>query len=63
MFEIVGWTDDGRTPEHGYTISSPMSLWLRLAKKEIFSDHFCTQYWLASNYTVNNATCAMINLV
>ena len=25
MFEIVdGWTDDdGRTPEHGYTISSP----------------------------------------
>ena len=21
--------DDGRTPEHGYTISSPMSLWLR----------------------------------
>ena len=24
MFEIVnGRTDDGRTPEHGYTISSP----------------------------------------
>ena len=21
--------DDGRTPEHGYTISSPVSLWLR----------------------------------
>ena len=26
IFEIV---DDGRTPEHGYTISSPMSLRLR----------------------------------
>ena len=26
IFEIV---EDGRTPEHGYTISSPMSLWLR----------------------------------
>ena len=25
------WTTtyDGRTPDHGYTISSPMSLWLR----------------------------------
>ena len=31
IFEIVddGRTDDGRTPEHGYTISSPMSLRLR----------------------------------
>ena len=28
MFEIV----DGRTPEHGYPISSPMSLRLRWAK-------------------------------
>ena len=27
MFEIVdGRTDNGRTPDHGYTISSPMSL-------------------------------------
>ena len=30
MFEIVD--DDGRTPDHGYTISSPTSLRLRLAK-------------------------------
>ena len=22
-------TDDGRTPDHGYTVSSPMSHWLR----------------------------------
>ena len=29
MFEIV----DGRTPDHGYTISSPMSLRLRWANK------------------------------
>ena len=33
IFEIVDddgrRTDDGRTPEHGYTISSPMSLRLR----------------------------------
>ena len=36
MFEIVNdddgrWatTDDGRTPDHEYPISSPMSLWLR----------------------------------
>ena len=31
IFEIVddGRTDDGRTPEHGYTISSPVSLRLR----------------------------------
>ena len=28
-----GRTTDGRTPEHGYTISSPMSLRLRWAKK------------------------------
>ena len=36
IFEIVdddGRTD-GRTPEHGYTISSPMSLRLRCAKKD-----------------------------
>ena len=29
MFEIVDDDDDGQTPEHEYTISSPMSLWLR----------------------------------
>ena len=38
MFEIVDadrpTTDDGRTPEQGYTKSSPMSLRLRWAKKE-----------------------------
>ena len=28
------WTDDGRTPDHWYTISSPMSLRLRWAKNE-----------------------------
>ena len=27
MFEIV--YDDGRTPDHEYPISSPISLWLR----------------------------------
>ena len=35
IFEIVnddGRTTDGRKPEHGYTISSPMSLRLRRAK-------------------------------
>ena len=32
IFEIV---DDGRTTEHGYTISSPMSLRLRLAKRDL----------------------------
>ena len=39
-FEIVNdgrttdgrWTDDGRTPDHEYPISSPMSRWLRWAK-------------------------------
>ena len=32
-------TDDvRRTPDHGYTISSPMSLWLRLAKNKA-SEH------------------------
>ena len=35
-------TDDGRTPDHGYTISSPMSLWLRLAKKRTFSSFLFT---------------------
>ena len=26
IFENGGWTDNGRTMEHAYTISSPMSL-------------------------------------
>ena len=34
MFEIVN-ADGRRTPEHGFTISSPMSLRLRGAKKAI----------------------------
>ena len=39
MFEIMNddirWTttNDGRTPKHGYTISLPMSIWLRRAEK------------------------------
>ena len=32
MFEIVEAADDGQTPDHGYPISSHMSLWLRWAK-------------------------------
>ena len=30
---VDGWADDGQTPDHGYTIRSPMSLRLRWAKK------------------------------
>ena len=30
-------TDGRRTPDHGYPISSPMSLWLRWAKNQAFS--------------------------
>ena len=40
MFEIVD--DVRRTPEHGYTISSPMCLWLRRAKKNI--SHWSKRY-------------------
>ena len=36
-------TTDGRTPDHGYTISSPLSLRLRWAKKPVLS-FIC--YWL-----------------
>ena len=32
MWTEDGRTDDGRTPDHGYTISAPMSLRLRFAK-------------------------------
>ena len=35
IFEIGGWQmDDGRTTDHGYTISSPISLRFRWANKE-----------------------------
>ena len=34
------WTTEGRTPEHGYAISSPMSLWLRWACNYISSSAF-----------------------
>ena len=29
---------DGRTPDHEYPISSPMSLWLRLANNAVLFD-------------------------
>ena len=33
QIKLFTMDDDGRTPEHEYPISSPMSLWLRWAKK------------------------------
>ena len=34
-----GRTTDGRTPDHWYTISSPLSLWLRWAKNCSIHNH------------------------
>ena len=40
-----GPTDDGRTTDHGYTISSPMSLKAQVSWKQISTENMntCTQ--------------------
>ena len=39
--DVRTWRTDGRTPDHWYTISSPMSLRLRWAKKQKIDDIEC----------------------
>ena len=44
MFEIVdGRTDDGRTPEHGYTISSPCE---PKGSGELKTDNVSVEYFI-----------------
>ena len=49
------WTTD-RRPDHGYTISSPMSLWLRWAKKWSWSHEQAGRHahiWLKTKFCQN----------
>ena len=45
------WTDGQRRPEHAYTISSPMSLRLRWAKKQVFLWRCSIVQWLEQQHS------------
>ena len=56
MFESVKDDgDDGRTPDHEYHISSPMSLWLRRANKNK-CHNFSSKYCQFCNFTAIKIT-------